>query len=82
MFNTNVQTLSVVFGQLLCNNLGLADKNNRNLPSPGSLDGTINLMTGRIIPSHGVDSDYGAITQKKGPLFFYAKDILTLITAA
>jgi hypothetical protein len=81
MFNTNIQTLSVVIGQFLGKKLSLTDQDNRNLPSSSSHDSAINLMSGRMISTHGVNSDYGAINQKKGPLFFCAENVLTLVTA-
>lgn len=81
MFNTNVQTLSVVLGQFLGKKLRLTDQNDWNLPFSSSHDDAINLMSGRMISTHGVNGDYGAIIQKKGPLFFYAKNVLTLVAA-
>jgi hypothetical protein len=60
----NVQTLDIVVSQFFINNIGLADQHYGDLPLPGSHDSASYLMSGRIVPSHDINSNYGAITQK------------------
>jgi hypothetical protein len=81
MLDTDIQSLSIMLGQFLSKKLSLTNQNNRDLPSSGSHNSAINFMSGRVISTHGVNSDYGAFIQKISPLFFYAKDVLTLVTA-
>jgi hypothetical protein len=64
--------------QLFFNQLGLAYKDNRDLPLPGSHNGSSNFLSGGKIPSHDINGNYGTFTQKKRPYSLVPRTSLPL----